>query len=96
MKPFDLIILAGGVAVFAAAIRTNDPGARTAIINTGLALGGTCVNVGCVPSKTLLWAAEVAHTARHHGVPGVQVSCRTFAPHFEQSAGHEHRQPLAV
>ena len=72
MKRFDLIILGGGAGAFAAAISANELGARTAVINSGLPLGGTCVNVGCVPSKTLLWAAELVHTARHHGVPGIE------------------------
>ena len=31
-----------------------------------------CVNVGCVPSKTLLWAAELLHTSQHHGIPGLE------------------------
>ena len=45
-------------------------------MNTGLPLGGTCVNVGCVPSKTLLWAAEVLHTFRHHGIPGLELDVK--------------------
>jgi dienelactone hydrolase len=50
---FDLGALGGGSAGFAAAIRAADLGARVALIEGG-ALGGTCVNVGCVPSKTLI------------------------------------------
>lgn len=69
MRHFDLIILGGGAGGFAAAIKANDLGARATLINAGLALGGTCVNVGCVPSKTLLWAAEVFYAAKHHGIP---------------------------
>ena len=45
---------------FAAAIRGVELGARVAMVNDG-ALGGTCVNVGCVPSKTLIRAAEANH-----------------------------------
>jgi mercuric reductase len=41
-----------------------------------LPLGGTCVNVGCVPSKTLLWAAEVLHTATHHHIPGLDLDVK--------------------
>lgn len=37
---------------FAAAIRANELSAKTVMINTGLPIGGTCVNVGCIPSKT--------------------------------------------
>jgi mercuric reductase len=46
-------------------------GATVALVNSGLPLGGTCVNVGCVPSKALLHAAEVLHQARNHGIPGL-------------------------
>ncbi|MFQ5515428.1 MAG: mercury(II) reductase [Myxococcota bacterium] len=57
---FDLAIAGGGTAAFAAALRASELGARTLIVNEGT-LGGTCVNVGCVPSKTLIRAAENAH-----------------------------------
>jgi len=78
MKNFDLIIIGGGAGAFAAAIRANELGAKTALINAGLPLGGTCVNVGCVPSKTLLWAGEVMHHAEHHGIPGVELEVKHF------------------
>lgn len=78
MKDFDLIIVGGGAGAFAAAIRANELGAKTALINSGLPLGGTCVNVGCVPSKTLLWAGETMHHAEHHGIPGVEIEIKHF------------------
>lgn len=74
MEHYDLIIIGGGAGAFAAAIKANELGAKTALINEGLPLGGTCVNVGCVPSKTLLHAAEVVHTAKHHNVPGIELA----------------------
>ncbi len=58
MATYDLIIIGGGAAAFAAATKANDLGATTLMINAGLPLGGTCVNVGCVPSKHLLGIAE--------------------------------------
>src|SRR5712692_485375 len=76
MRQYDLIIIGGGAGGFGAAIKANDLGAKTALVNAGLPLGGTCVNVGCVPSKTLLWAAEVLHTARHHGIPGLELGVK--------------------
>lgn len=78
MKKFDLIIIGGGAGAFAAAIRANELKAKTAIINAGLPIGGTCVNVGCVPSKTLLWAGETLHHAQHHGIPGVELEVKNF------------------
>lgn len=74
MEHYDLVIIGGGAGAFAAAIKANELGARTAFINSGLPLGGTCVNVGCVPSKTLLHAAELLYTAKHHGVPGIELA----------------------
>lgn len=71
---YDLIVIGGGAGAFAAAIKANELGAKTALINDGLPLGGTCVNVGCVPSKILLHAAELVHTATHHNVPGIELS----------------------
>ncbi len=56
----DLLVLGGGSAAFAAAIRASEFGARSLIVNTGLPLGGTCVNVGCIPSKAMVRAAEAA------------------------------------
>ncbi|MCR4263734.1 MAG: mercury(II) reductase [Candidatus Roizmanbacteria bacterium] len=78
MKKFDLIIIGGGAGAFAAAIRANELGAKTALINAGLPLGGTCVNVGCLPSKTLLWAGEIMHSTKHHGIPGIDIEVKNF------------------
>ncbi|MFB6235115.1 MAG: mercury(II) reductase [Halopenitus sp.] len=57
---YDLVILGGGAAAFAAITEASSRGLSTAMVNTGLPLGGTCVNVGCVPSKHLLAMAESA------------------------------------
>ncbi|HEY6224073.1 MAG TPA: mercury(II) reductase [Gemmatimonadales bacterium] len=67
---FDLLIVGGGSAGFAAAIKAADLGARVAMIEAAT-LGGTCVNVGCVPSKTLIRAAEAQHRRVHHGFRGI-------------------------
>lgn len=55
---FDLVVLGGGAAAFAAAIRADEQGFRSILVNEGLPLGGTCVNVGCIPSKFLLEAGN--------------------------------------
>lgn len=78
MNEYDLIIIGGGAGAFAAAIKANELGAKTLMVNKGLPLGGTCVNVGCVPSKTLLWASEVMHLAKHHGIPGIDIEVKNF------------------
>lgn len=67
---FDLMVIGGGSAAFAAAIRAAELGARVAMVEAGT-LGGTCVNVGCIPSKMLIRALEIYHRAGAHGFRGV-------------------------
>lgn len=62
-KSADIVVVGAGSAGFAAAIRATELGAQVALVGHG-AIGGTCVNVGCVPSKTLIRAAEALHGAR--------------------------------
>lgn len=77
-KQFDLIIIGGGAGAFAAAIKANELGKKTLMINGGLPAGGTCVNVGCVPSKILVHAGEVIHNARNHGIPGIAIEVKNI------------------
>jgi mercuric reductase len=65
-----LAILGGGSAAFAAAIRAAELGARVTMVERAT-IGGTCVNVGCVPSKTLIRAAQLAHDREQHAFEGL-------------------------
>src|SRR6266568_6586878 len=65
---FDLVILGSGSAAFAAALKAADHGTKTAMIERGV-LGGTGVNVGCVPSKNLLRAGELRYYDSHREIP---------------------------
>lgn len=69
-QPYDLAIIGSGGAAFSAAIRARSHGARVAMIERGT-VGGTCVNIGCVPSKTLLRAAEIYFAARNNPFAGL-------------------------
>lgn len=60
---YDLAVVGAGSAGFSAAITAAEQGAHVALIGSG-AIGGTCVNIGCVPSKALIRAAETLHNAR--------------------------------
>jgi len=60
---YDLVVIGAGSAGFSASITAADQGAQVALIGSGT-IGGTCVNIGCVPSKTLIRAAETLHNAR--------------------------------
>lgn len=71
-QQFDLIIVGGGSAAFSAAIKAHELGLATLMVNAGLDFGGTCVNVGCVPSKTIIRAAETAYHASHSNFAGIK------------------------
>jgi dihydrolipoamide dehydrogenase len=63
MASFDLIVLGGGPAGYTGAIRAAQLGLNTAIIDKREVLGGTCLNIGCIPSKALLSSSEHVHFA---------------------------------
>ncbi len=68
---YDLAIVGSGGGAFAAAIAAVDRGAKVVMIERGT-LGGTCVNIGCVPSKTLLRAGEVFWRSGDHPFGGIE------------------------
>lgn len=69
---FDAIILGSGQAGNPLAVAFSDKGKRTAIVERG-AVGGTCINYGCTPTKTMVASAEVAYLARRAGDYGIRV-----------------------
>lgn len=74
MNSFDVVVIGSGPGGYVSAIRCAQLGFKTAIIEKYSTLGGTCLNVGCIPSKALLSSshhyAEIAHFADH----GIEVS----------------------
>jgi dihydrolipoamide dehydrogenase len=66
MKPYDVIVIGAGPGGYVAAIRASQLGLNTAIVEKEW-LGGVCLNVGCIPSKSLLKNAEVATILRKRG-----------------------------
>ncbi len=77
MKPYDFLVIGGGSAGYNAASAAADLGRRTAVIEGGRALGGLCILRGCMPSKTLLYAAEVLHLAQHGKKFGLKIARAT-------------------
>jgi len=73
VKSYDLIVLGGGSGGLAAAQRAAEYGAKAVLFEPGR-LGGTCVNVGCVPKKVMWNAAELAHAVENAGHYGFDVS----------------------
>nr|MBP8857717.1 FAD-dependent oxidoreductase [Anaerolineaceae bacterium] len=63
MSDYDVIVIGAGPGGYVSAIRASQLGLKTAIIDKQW-LGGVCLNVGCIPSKSLLKNAELAHTLR--------------------------------
>ena len=80
MIPADVVVIGGGPGGYVAAIRAAQLGLTTVCVEMDTTLGGTCVNVGCIPSKALLTSSEhyefARHSAAEHGVviDGVSVN----------------------
>jgi pyruvate/2-oxoglutarate dehydrogenase complex dihydrolipoamide dehydrogenase (E3) component len=70
---FDLAVLGGGSAGYAAARTAAAAGLKTVVIEGGHEVGGLCILRGCMPSKALLYAAEVLHLARHARTWGLRI-----------------------
>jgi dihydrolipoamide dehydrogenase len=72
MEQFDLIVIGGGPAGYVAAIRASQLGMKVVCVEKRASLGGTCLNVGCIPSKALLDSSEHFSLAQHkfkkHGI----------------------------
>lgn len=75
MSTFDLIVIGSGPGGYVAAIKASQLGLKVALVEKDSTLGGTCLNVGCIPSKALLHSTEVYHQTRHgkkHGLIGAE------------------------
>jgi dihydrolipoamide dehydrogenase len=70
---YDVVIVGGGPGGYVAAIKAGQLGLRTACVESRGALGGTCLNVGCIPSKALLHASHMYHEAQH-GMAGLGIN----------------------
>ncbi len=66
MASYDVIVIGGGPGGYVAAIRCAQLGLKTACVEGRESLGGTCLNVGCIPSKALLHASHQLHEAEHN------------------------------
>jgi dihydrolipoamide dehydrogenase len=66
MASYDVIVIGGGPGGYVAAIRCAQLGLKTACVESRDTLGGTCLNVGCIPSKALLHASHQLHEAQHN------------------------------
>ena len=62
---FDVIVIGSGPGGYVCAIRAAQLGLKTACVESRKTLGGTCLNVGCIPSKSLLNSSEMYHKAKN-------------------------------
>src|SRR5881275_1201279 len=65
-ESYDVIIIGGGPGGYVCAIRAAQLGLETACVERRATLGGTCLNIGCIPSKALLQSTENYDEAKHH------------------------------
>ncbi|MFC0525457.1 mercury(II) reductase [Pontibacillus salicampi] len=72
---YDFLIIGSGGAAFSAAIQASENGLQVAMVEKG-DVGGTCVNIGCVPSKTLLQAGHIQFQSGHHPFRGLMTSAK--------------------
>ncbi|WP_225807270.1 mercury(II) reductase [Thermococcus bergensis] len=77
MNEYDFVIIGGGAAGFAAALKADELDVKTLMVNRG-PIGGTCVNVGCVPTKYLLTALELKKRALVNHYSGLGFTLKEF------------------
>jgi dihydrolipoamide dehydrogenase len=75
-ESFDVVVIGSGPGGYAAAIRCAQRGATVAVVEKGL-MGGTCLNCGCIPSKTLLASAHTLLMFKHANLMGIDVGAPT-------------------
>ncbi len=93
MEKFDVVIIGSGPGGYIAAIRSGQLGLKTAIVEKDKELGGTCLNVGCIPSKALLTSSDhvmfAKKEAAKHGIVIDGVQCRSSKDAAAERQGGE-------
>ena len=89
MAQADIVILGGGSGGYACALRAAELGKSVILIDADK-LGGTCLHRGCIPTKALLHAAEVADSARESDEFGVKAAVDAFHDVCLYEAGYRH------
>src|SRR5947208_622770 len=87
---FDVAVIGSGPGGYVAAIRSAQLGLKTALVEKWPALGGTCLHIGCIPTKALLYSAEVLELARDSARFGV----RTGDVKLDLEAAHKHKSDV--
>ena len=80
-EKFQVTVIGGGPAGYVCAIRLSQLGIKTACVESRGTLGGTCLNIGCIPSKTLLNLSEKFHNAKWCLLHRIPIPDAAEAPH---------------
>lgn len=89
-QSYDLIVIGAGPGGYVCAIRAAQLGMKVACVEKREKLGGTCLNIGCIPSKALLHASERYEAANHHfkelgiEVSGVKLNLKGMMSHKDK------------
>ncbi|MFV0475306.1 MAG: dihydrolipoyl dehydrogenase [Pikeienuella sp.] len=94
MAEYDLIVIGGGPGGYVCAIRAAQLGLKTACVEGRGALGGTCLNVGCIPSKAMLHATEMLHEAEAN-FPRLGIVAKSVSADLPQMHKHKAQVVLA-
>ena len=90
---YDLVVIGTGPGGYVCAIRAAQLGLKTAVVEKRATFGGTCLNVGCIPSKALLYATEQFEHAAHGFAPlGIKIP----EPELDWGAMGRHRDDTAL
>src|SRR4051812_13363458 len=87
METFDVVIIGSGPGGYVAAIRAGQLGLKTALVERDKRLGGTCLHRGCIPTKSLLWTAELYSHVLHASEFGVDLQ----NPVINWANAHKHK-----
>jgi len=91
---YDLVVIGAGTGGYVAAIRAAQLGLRTAVVERQAALGGTCLNVGCIPTKALLEHAHVFKLAKQGADWGIRFDGASTAPTLDLSRVHARKNKI--